>query len=51
MNYQAFNSNERVIKKTEEEEALIELLTSMNSPTKVVNYVLGTISSCGENMI
>ena len=50
-NFQALNSNESVINKTEEEEALIEILASMNYPTKVVNYVLGTISSCGKKMI
>ena len=46
-NSQALNSNESVIKKTEEEEALIKRLISMNFPLKVVNSVIGTISSCG----
>ena len=50
-NSQDHNSNESVIDKTEEEEALIERLMSTNSPLEDVNYVIGNISSCGKNMI
>ena len=50
-NSQAPKSNESVRKKTEELEALIERLMSTNSLLKVVNDVIGTISSCGKNMI
>ena len=50
-NSQDHNSNEIVINKTKEEEAYIEHLDSMGFPYKVINYVIGTISSCGEKMI
>ena len=39
------------IKKTEEEEALIECLMSMNSPLKFINDAIGTITSCEKKMI
>ena len=45
------NSNESVINKTKEEESLIECLMLMNLPSKVVNDVIGNISSCRKNMI
>ena len=41
----------KIINKTEEEEALIERLKSMNLPLKVVNDLIGTISSFGKKMI
>ena len=50
-NSQALNSNESVINKIEEEEALIERLVSINFPLEVVNYMIVHIISCGKKMI
>ena len=50
-NSQNHNINESFINKTEEEETLIEIFMPMNLPRKVVNYVIGTISSFGKNII
>ena len=50
-NYQYLKSNVSIINKTEEEEALIERLISINLPLKVLNYVIGNISSCWKKMI
>ena len=47
----ALKNDESVINKTEDEESLIERLMSTNLPLKVVNCVIGTISSCEQNMI
>ena len=48
-NSQDHNSNESVNNKNKEEEALMERFMSMHFPLKVVNYVIGTITSCGKN--
>ena len=50
-NLEDHNSNESVINKTKEEEAFIKMLMSMNFPLKVVNSVIGNISSCKKQMI
>ena len=50
-NSQYHNINESFINKTKEEETLMEWLTLINFPRKVINYVIGTIHSCGEGMI
>ena len=44
-------NDESVINKTEEEEALIERLMSMNFQLKVVNYVMVAIILCEQNMM
>ena len=36
------------INKTEEEEAFIERLISINFPLKVINYVIGNNNSCDQ---
>ena len=48
-NLQHQHDNESVINKTKEEEASIKLLMSMNFQQKVINYVIGTVTSCGKN--
>ena len=48
-NLQHQQSNETVINKTKEEEALIKRLISMNTQRKFIHYVIGTITSCGKN--
>ena len=45
------NSNESVTNKNPEEIPFIETLMSITFPLKVVNCVIGTISSCGVNII
>ena len=42
------NSNGSVINKTKEEEAFMERLIQMSFPREVINYVIGTITSCGK---
>ena len=44
VNSQGLKSDESVINKTEEEEALTDCLMSTNVPIKVVNYVIENIS-------
>ena len=44
-NSQALNSNKIVINKTEAEEALNDILMSINFSINVVNYVIGTTNS------
>ena len=50
-NSAALKNDESVINKTEEEEALIERLMSMDFPLKFLSYVIGTISSYKQKMI
>ena len=50
-NSEAQKSDEGLINKTEEEEALIGYLMSMNFPVKVNSYVIGNTNSSKRTMI
>ena len=50
-NFQHQHGNESVINKTKEEEELIRRLMSMNFQQKVIQYVIGTVTSCGKKMM
>ena len=54
--YEEYNSedpksDEIETNNTEEEEAFTDCLMSMNFPIKIINYVIGIISSCEQIMI
>ena len=46
-NLQHQNGNGTVFNKTKEEEALIRRLMYMNIQQKVIQYVIGIVTSCG----
>ena len=48
---EAPKSDESVINENEEEEALNYQFMSLYFPIQVINYVIGTIRSCNQNMI
>ena len=48
-NSQHQHGNENIFNKTKEEEALIRRLMSMNIQQKVIQYVIGTVTSCIKN--
>ena len=50
-NLQATKSDENMINKVEDLPSEVDFVMSTNFPIKAVNYVMGSISLCKQNMI